>query len=257
LPRLKKDYPKNVFYLKDSNPFGERPDAPQPFMKPRIEEPTPFSQQHNQQHHQQVPQPKRIVPERLEEIAPAAKRVHQSKDGHVDRPEVVYQPIDVYGKKADSSYERTDFYEKRPELSFGPTFVMEKSTDVSTGINEENVESKDNIEQSTDANEKMGEQESMEEKLEATVPTDPPMLQELSETEETVGTTEAYMEPEATTALYIDPIAEHVNKLLRHYLTTQEPLKEVPSLLYDAETGSVVLEYVSPGKRSIKTALVK
>ena len=121
---------------------------------------------------------------------------------------------------------------------------MEKSVDESIDIKEENVESTDNIEQSTDVIEKMAAQE---EKLEATVPTEPPMLEELLETEETVGTTEAYIEPETTTALYIDPIAEHVNKLLRHYLTTQEPLKEVPSLLYDAETGSVVLEYVSPG----------
>ena len=230
-------------------------------MKPRIEETSPFQQQQQQQKQQLqqqkqqqqqqqqqkqqlLPQPKRIIPERLEEIAPAAKRVHHAKDGHVDRPEVVYQPIDVFGKIADSSFERTDFYGSRPGTGFEPTFVMEKSVDESIDIKEENVESTDNIEQSTDVIEKMAAQE---EKLEATVPTEPPMLEELLETEETVGTTEAYIEPETTTALYIDPIAEHVNKLLRHYLTTQEPLKEVPSLLYDAETGSVVLEYVSPG----------
>ena len=66
-------------------------------------------------------------------------------------------------------------------------------------------------------------------------------------TEETEGTTESstFAEPETTTQ-YIDPIAEHVNKLLRHYLTTQEPLREVPSLLFDDETGSVILEYLSP-----------
>ena len=78
-----------------------------------------------------------------------------------------------------------------------------------------------------------------------TVPTEPPALEEL--TEETEGTTESstFAEPETTTQ-YIDPIAEHVNKLLRHYLTTQVRLREVPSLLFDDETGSVILEYLSP-----------
>lgn len=46
----------------------------------------------------------------------------------------------------------------------------------------------------------------------------------------------------------VDPIADHVNKLLRHYLTSERPMKGVPSLLFDDETGSVVLEYVSPGR---------
>ena len=191
----------SVFHIQDSNPFGEKPD---PF---RSELPEPVSLPYPVQ-----PEPV-LPPEQpsLEEIAPAAKLAHTSKDnGHFERPEVVYDPVDVYGKKIESR--RVDDFHRIN------TFYDGGNVNVDV-----NVETEDN----------------------QVAETEPPALEELSE--DTEGTTESstFAEPETTTQ-YIDPIAEHVNKLLRHYLTTQEPLKEIPSLLFDDETGSVVLEYLSP-----------
>ncbi len=194
-------YSPTVFQIQDLNPFGEKPDSVQTeISEPKITEP-----EYNSFPPQQ-PQPKRIVSEQpsLAEIAPPARSVHHSKDGHIDRPEVVYEPTDVYGKKPEFRFVQD--YNPLNSLFEGPVHVQEQ---------------------------------------EVTAPTEPPMLEELTESDETLGTTESSIETETTT-LYIDPIAEHINKLLRHYLTTQTPMQEVPSLLFDAETGSVVLEYVSP-----------
>jgi hypothetical protein len=199
----------NVFQIQDLNPFGKKPDAVRT-------EPNYPPQQQQQQQQPPQPQPKTIHPEqpRLDEIAPAARSAHQSKDGHVDRPEVVYEPTDIYNP--------TDFYGKKPEVR-----RVDEYQHLLNSFYEGPVQVTDDV----------------------TAPTEPPMLEELTESvDETIATTESStnVEPETTTTVYIDPIAEHVNKLLRHYLTTQEPLQEVPSLLFDAETGNVVLEYLSP-----------
>ena len=205
-------YSPTVFQIQDLNPFGQKPDSVRTESDYNPYPPQP-QQQQPQQQQQQQPQPKTIQPEqpRLDEIAPAARSVHQSKDGHVDRPEVVYEPADVSEKKVESR--RVDEYQHLLNSFYeGPVQAANDVTD------------------------------------DVTASTEPPMLEELTESvDETVGTTESSTnsDPETTT-VYIDPIAEHVNKLLRHYMTTQEPLQEVPSLLFDAETGNVILEYLSP-----------
>jgi hypothetical protein len=152
-------YNPDVFRIQDLNPFGEKPEGSYPAVPDLPTYPV-----------EPPPRTKVVLP-RLEEIAPASKPFHAS--GHIDRPEVVYEPTDVYGKKVE--VRRVDDY---------------------SGFNS------------------FGEEQAEVEEEEVTVATEPPFMEE----ETTEGSTFAEVE---TTTIFVDPIAEHVNKLLRHYLTTQ------------------------------------
>lgn len=137
--------------------------------------------------------------------------------------EVVYQPEDPY---SSFSTRRGPEYRSEPKTSY-EAFIKNSIVPQYLG---KTAEIKDKIEPKPTTTE---------------APKDIIINTEVPQADSTE--TEASEDIDTTTAMPVDPIADHVNKLLRHYLTSERPMEGVPALLFDDETGSVVLEYVSSG----------